>query len=197
MTIWTLSAQEVDENKSHKVKFGIKLGVNLANVTETPAPTNASTSNLLGFNGGVFSTIKLVRNFAIQPELLYSQMGSKVSYNDYIGDNKKLLMTYVNVSMLAKFHPCKPFALLAGPQIGFLNSATSQLAITNGPSNDFSRLVKKNDFSAILGTEFKLSDILFLSARYQIGMANVSNSTDGGTDKNNCFTFTIDLLLSY
>ena len=195
ITVISVSAQKTEGTNNSRVKFGIKLGVNLANITETPTPTNVSTSSLLGFTGGLFSTIRLDSNFAIQPEFSYSQMGATVSGNTYTGDKQKLLLTYLNVPILVKYYPIKPLALVLGPQIGFLNSASNNSSNGISSGNDISSTLKKNDFSGILGAEVNLSDILFLSARYQIGLANVSNSTDGTTDKNSGFTFTIDLLL--
>jgi len=195
IAVISVSAQKTEGANSSRVKFGIKLGVNLANITETPMPTNISTSSLLGFTGGIYSTIRLDSNFAIQPEFSYSQMGATVTGGSFFGDKQKLLLTYLNVPVLVKFYPIKPLALVLGPQIGFLNSASSNSSNGISSGNDISSTLKKNDFSAIVGAEVNLSDILFLSARYQIGLANVSNSTDGTTDKNNGFSFTLDLLL--
>ena len=197
LIVLKISAQDTLVNKGLKLKYGIKGGINIANVTETPSPT-VETKSLIGINAGFFATIPIDTNFAIQPEFNYSQMGATVSGNAFSGGDLKLILSYFNVPLLAKYYPAKSIALLAGPQIGFLNSAITKSAnsLSLSPSNDFSSHVKKLDFSAVFGAELFFSDILYLSGRYQLGLANVSSSTDGVTDKNNGFTITLNLIIS-
>lgn len=59
-----------------QTKFGIRLGVNTSNVTEKDkSGTEANTQNVAGVVVGLTAQITLVKNFYVQPALLYSRKG--------------------------------------------------------------------------------------------------------------------------
>lgn len=198
ITSWSVSAQDTDKRSSYKLKYGIKGGINIANVDESPTP-KVDTKNLIGITGGVFITIPIDSNFSIQPELLYSQMGATVSASALYGGDQKLVLSYIDLPILAKYDLSKSIGLYAGPQIGYLNSAVIKSAnsLSFYPNNDFSSHVKKIDVRAIIGVDVYFSEVMYLSGRYQLGLMNASSSTDGVTDKNNAFTITLNFPLSH
>src|SRR5690349_11177041 len=60
-------------------KFGIKGGVNLTNLYVN----DVKDENMkVGFNAGVFAKVPMSRVVSLQPELLYSQKGSKITYDN-------------------------------------------------------------------------------------------------------------------
>ena len=81
------------------------------------------TSTRTGLNVGGFASIPFNARFAFQPEVLYSQQGSKASED---GFEATLKLDYVNVPLLAKINLSSgqnPVSLLVGPQIGFRTGA--------------------------------------------------------------------------
>ena len=198
ITAWSLSAQGIDKPKRYRLKYGIMGGVNFANVEESPTP-KVETKNLIGINAGAFVTIPFDSTFSIQPELLFSQMGATVSSNAFYNGDERLVLSYIDLPILGKYYVSKSVGIFAGPQIGYLNSAIVKSANSTSlyPSNDFSSHVKKFDFRAIIGAEVYFSEVMYLSGRYQLGLMNASNSTDGVTDKNKAFTITLNFVLSH
>ena len=56
------------------VKFGVKGGMNLANIVGDDA---GDANNYVGFNAGFFVEIPITNKLTFQPELIYSAQGSK------------------------------------------------------------------------------------------------------------------------
>ncbi len=198
ITSVNISAQVNVKSKTDKLKYGIKVGVNFANVEESPTPT-INIKQSIGITGGAFVTIPIDSNFSIQPEILYSQMGATISNGSIYNREAKLVLSYIDVPILAKYDFTKSFGIYGGPQIGFLNSAVfkSPDSMTDYPNTDFSKNVKKLDLRAIVGADLHFSEVMYLSGRFQLGLVNVSSSTNGVTDKNNAITLTLNIMLSY
>lgn len=176
------------KNEKNELSFGIKAGINLANQTAKASGLTISTSSLLGITGGAFVNLPVSDGgFAIQPEVLYSMMGSKISFG---GQSSTAELGYISVPVLAKYNIDKPgFGVYVGPQIGFLMSAKDK---TGSTSTDSKSDYKSTDFSAVVGLEYSLDMGINASARYQIGLSNIAKETSNGESlKNNAFTFTI------
>lgn len=60
---------------AQSLKFGVKAGVNFSNYSGTGVNTDALTS----FHAGLVTEIKVFKNFAIQPELMYSTQGASLN----------------------------------------------------------------------------------------------------------------------
>lgn len=172
--------------------FGIKAGLNVANVTIKSEGLTITPSSLIGATGGLFANIPVgTGGFGIQPELLYSMMGFKLS-SSASGSNVDLTrnLNYLSIPILAKYNIDKPgFGVYLGPQIGFLMSAKDK---SGSISEDVKEQVKSTDVSAIVGLEYGLDMGVNFSARYQIGLSNIEkNPASGESAKNNAFTFTV------
>jgi opacity protein-like surface antigen len=147
---------------SQSVKFGIKAGLNYANVTGSEIKTEAITS----YHAGLVSEIKLTDGIAIQPELLYSTQGA--TYKNAIEDFKNEL-GYITIPILLKINLYENLSLEIGPQAGFLLSEKNKF-VTN-KSNTF-------DFAANAGLGLKVTDSLFLQARYGLGLTEIKTDSD-------------------
>ncbi|AWG20132.1 hypothetical protein FFWV33_00655 [Flavobacterium faecale] len=150
---------------AQKIKFGIKGGLNFANIS---GDNTKDASTVTAFNFGVLSEIPLSDKFSFQPELLYSGQG--YSLND-----KTIALGYLNVPLMGKYYVSKGFSVEAGPQIGYLLSAKNE-------SLDIKNSLKTVDFGVNFGLGYKLENGLNFGARYNMGVSNI-NKSDYSADK--------------
>jgi len=163
----------------------------------------------LGIAIGAFAEVPLTKSFFFQPELAYSQKGTKFSGNGYVYSYKveeKIIMQtdYINLSTLAKFYlsdgKTKPY-LIAGPGVGYLvRSKMKVVATVAGESESDSEKMeglKKFDANIIMGAGFIISS-LKLDIRYQLGLAQVFDNENGSgyEMKNGGFTFNLVYMLN-
>ena len=189
--IANISYAQVNVKSPLKTRFGIKAGINLANVTIKSSGLTLSPSSLVAPVGGLYVTLPIgVGGFQIQPELLYSGQGYKVDKVDGT-DGGKGNNNYFVVPVLAKYAiASSAFAFYAGPQFGYLLSAKE--TPTGESSTDVKANYKSTDISSVFGIEYNLPIGLNLSARYQLGMTNVAKDVAADESfKNKSFTFTL------
>lgn len=145
-------------------EFGLKAGVNFANLHDN---SYSSTDPRTSFYLGGLMHVHLSREFALQPELMYSGQGAK-----YGGNVTKL--NYINVPVLVQYMFGDGFRVQTGPQIGFLTNAKSKNA---GVETDISGQVKKTDVAWSFGGGYLSHAGLGVDVRYNLGLGNVSKSS--------------------
>lgn len=192
-----VSAQQ-DPDKAHKPlrtemstqpRFGLKAGVNLASLEidddsqSNPLNTNSKT----GFHGGVFVNLPLGGIFAVQPEVVFSTQGSKVSGSVVVPPSTTVPFRdewdfyYLNVPVMLQAKLTSGLFLEAGPQVGFL------LKAENDAGDDLKDEMKKTDFGAGAGIGYLSRIGLGINARYTMGFSNIledNSSGDEGKYKN-------------
>jgi len=136
------------------LKFGLKAGVNYSNYTGTGVNTDAITN----FHAGLVSEIKVFKNFALQPELLYSSQGASLNS---LGTQFKNELGYISIPVLAKFYLTDNFSFELGPQASFLLNERNNFSLQD--SNTF-------DFAVAGGLSYKLGKHFFIQGRYGIGL---------------------------
>jgi hypothetical protein len=184
ITVMGLYAQEASRsNTTNGFHFGVRAGVNLANIIKTN-DNNFSTQLKPGFNAGAFIELPIVNGFSVQPELQFAQKGYKTSGSSVLfgAYDYNVTTNYVEVPLLAKFSPSKSFAIVVGPQYSFLTSTKSNF--TSGSTsyqqqvqNDNNNL-KKNILGGVVGIEAGASNIVF-AARYNLDFQE--NNGDGSS----------------
>ncbi len=164
--------------------FGVRAGVNISNVKIKSQGFSVMPTANAGINAGIFVNFPIALNVSIQPELAYSGMGFKVSSS---GIDSTESTGYIVLPLLVRVKiPTTGLSFFAGPQYGVLISAKDK---TGGESTDVKDAYKTGDFSAIAGLEYSLKFGLFLSARYQAGLSNVSKGDfEDVTEKNSSVT---------
>lgn len=187
-TLIMLVAVSVSSNA--QTKFGLKAGINIANVT---GDLEGSDSRMAPYFG-VFANFALSEKVVFQPELLYSMKGDKDSYTEnYEGVNvnveKVAKFDYLDIPLMFKFKPGGGFNLLAGPQIGLLLSAkikteASAQGISASEEEDIKEYMKGVDFGLGFGLGYEFDFGLGIDARYNLGLSNVSDES-GVEVKNN------------
>jgi opacity protein-like surface antigen len=200
-----LAAVNFSATAQEAMKFGVKAGVNFA--TFGGDANNAESRT--GFHAGAVAEFKLSENFSIQPELLYSQMGSKTneSVNEFGVNFREEVSNkydYISLPILAKYYIIKGLSIEAGPQIGFLVSAKGELDRTvNGESISTSADVKDStksiDFGLAGGLAYDLPVGLFFQARYYAGISNIADEegSDNGDSDFEVKNMAIQLSIGY
>ncbi len=140
-----------------QVALGLKAGANISTFDDKEA------DNITAFHGGAFALFKLTK-FGIQPELLFSQQGSKV--NDF-----DLKTSYVTIPVMLKLYLIGGLNLQAGPQFGFLTKAELE-------NQNYKDAFKSSDLSANVGLGWDLPFGLTVDARYNIGLSDVGDDDD-------------------
>ncbi|HVX51603.1 MAG TPA: porin family protein [Chitinophagaceae bacterium] len=163
--------------------FGVRAGVNIANVNIKTQGLSIKPGAVAGINAGIFLNFHLAPQVSLQPELAYSGMGYKVNVSGITGTETT---SYLTLPVLLKVKiPASGLGIYAGPQAGILLSAKDK---SQGETQDAGNNYKSTDFAGVAGLEYSFKLGLFFSARYQFSLANVASTNQGqsASVKNNC-----------
>lgn len=147
---------------SQGVSFGVKAGVNVADVRASGSGVTSSPDPLVGIHGGVYLTAMFSQHIGLQPELLYSGEGYKS------GD--KVHLNYISIPILFRFNVNSLLSFHVGPQFGILASAKDQ----DGTS--VKDAFKSSNLGAAFGGIVDLPMGLNFTARYVIGFSDINNA---------------------
>lgn len=180
------------------MKFGVKGGLNLSNVTGDGNP-----SMKVGIHFGGFMEYKVSEKFVIQPELLFSTQGAKFEYSDSFegesySENSNYKLSYLNIPIMAKYYVSEKFSLEAGPQIGFLLSAKNDFdysetfggeTFSESGEVDIKEFLNSTDFGINFGAGYDLNEKMSLGFRYNLGLTDIEKDLDPGASgsKNSVF----------
>ncbi len=153
------------------VQFGLKAGVNLADLKDDALADNAIDKRT-GYHFGGLAHIHISRNFAIQPEVVYSAQGAEYKVQAYSGTNK---LNYINVPVLAQYMFSNGLRIQTGPQVSFLTSAKFKPDASD-TEIDIENSLDNADFAWSFGAGYLLPVGLGLDARYNLGINNVRNN---------------------
>lgn len=155
-----------------QLAIGIKAGPNFANI-DTKATAGENYRNRAGFHGGAFLLIKAAK-IGIQPEVIFSQQGSKVEIDS---KNFESNFSYVNIPIILKLYTVAGINIQAGPQFGFITNAETPIQDQLNPGSyevrDVKDKMKSSDFSLALGLGWDLPFGLTLDARYNLGLSKI------------------------
>ena len=164
---------------AQNVHFGLKAGLNIASVNEKDGDNYNSKAS---FHVGALAHIHVTTHFAVQPEIMYSGQGGKITV---AGDDYKLKLNYINVPVLAQYMTGGGFRLQTGPQIGFLTTAKVEVG---SDETDVKDSFKSTDFSWVFGAGFITSSGFGVDARYNLGLSDISEDNSSKV-KNSVFQF--------
>lgn len=176
---------------SYAQQFGMKAGANISSISDDGYDDAKSK---LGFYGGLFVNAPLSEHFSIQPEVIYSQLGSEVKRNyTALGNtasiNGKLNLEYITVPVMLQFKATPQFYFEAGPEFGYLISAKQkgEVTLNNNVVSSGSTDVKDNfnnfNVGAALGLGFDVTKNFGINARYVAGFTDINKN--GETSLNN------------
>ena len=161
--------------------YGLRGGVNLANLS---ADDDEGLSTRTGIFFGGFGEFGVTEKIAIQPEILYSQQGSKYEDSESGGEffDGQFKFDYLNVPVMAKFYVSDGFFVEAGPQIGILLSAKDEYDTPFSGEDDIKDFVSSTDFGGNLGLGYQTEMGLNFNARYNFGLSSIDDFE--GVDEN-------------
>ena len=168
----------ITNSNAQIVKFGVKGGVNFANLDGGPEGIDYKSKT--GFHAGAVAEIKILPNFAIQPEAMFSSQGA-ASDVDGVDDFN---LDYISVPVMAKFYLVTDrLSIEAGPQFSFLVDDSSKAFDEAGEINE-GYDPKSFDFAVAGGLGLNIAGGLFAQARYTVGLTEISRRADA---KNSVF----------
>ena len=150
------------------VNVGIKGGLNLYTINND---NNSNYDTKAGFHAGLIGHIHLARQFALQPELVYSVQGAKYTVT---GVDTKLNLGYINLPVMFQYMFDNGFRLQAGPQVGFLINAKVE---TNNSKTDVKDNFKTVDFALGAGVGYVSLSGFGVDARYNLGLSDISENS--------------------
>jgi hypothetical protein len=162
-------------------KIGIKGG---ANVTKVDGKA-FSDEFKYGYHLGGFVTIGLGGRLGIQPEVLFNQYQTRTDssfrnvYENATNTStyQDVKLNYLSIPLMINYKLGNILTLQAGPQYGILLDQNKNL-LENGK-----QAFKEGDFSLAGGAQLNITKIR-LSARYFVGLTNVSDIGDQNKWKN-------------
>ena len=165
-----------------ELAVGIKGGPNFAKIN-TEASATENYKSRTGFHAGAFVLIKATK-IGVQPELIFSQQGSKVRINDQDYESN---FSYINIPVMIKLYTVAGINIQAGPQFGFVNSA--EAPVVSGATSstwtveDVKDRTKKSDLTLGLGLGWDLPFGLTLDARYNLGLSKIYENAPSSQTK--------------
>lgn len=149
-------------------RFNLKGGANLFILRSANDKTKDYSYGRAGFVFGAGYELPLAKNFTVQPELNYSFQTAR---EEYFGGVMRL--SYTQVPLMFRYHlPEVPFALYAGPQVSFLNTAKTKP--DGGKESSIKGELNQTDFGLAFGiARVPLASGLTVDARAYLGVMNV------------------------
>jgi len=118
-----------------------------------------------GFAAGIYYSIGLSDTFSIQPEILYSQMGSEFS-------DSELELDYISVPILLKFGGNRgEWAIFAGPQFDYLLSAEYD---GEDKKDEFAEF----DFAATIGWDYWFTKNFGMYFKFNYGFTDIDEAEE-------------------
>ncbi|MDQ3191742.1 MAG: PorT family protein [Bacteroidota bacterium] len=156
----------IQNSYGQQLRIGIKGGHNLSHfkIESTNYSINHSK---VGYHVGIFSNIKLISWFCVQPELLFNKKGHSGEYFDYHLD-------YIDLPLLLVLNFKSKYNVHFGPYASFLANEGIVSEIP-GLGTDLNRnSFKKLDYGFTAGTGFDFK-LISLGIRYNWGVVSIIN----------------------
>ena len=165
--------------------FGLKAGLNVADLTGADAPVN--TDPRLGFSGGLMADVPITPMFSVRPEVLYSQKGVSSSTNDVT-----LAVDYIEIPVLvAATIPATETGLMLGAYVGPALGVKVRESLNGfGGLPNADNVFKSTDLGAAFGVTVGAGPFM-IDGRYTVGLQDAidSNVFNNNNARNAVFSF--------
>jgi hypothetical protein len=153
-------------------QFGIKAGLNFANVSKAADINNSSKS---GFHAGVFLAPPSKKILSYRSEYIYSRQGYNYKTETNTGN---VNLDYIQTSQLMSINISKYFSLLFGAQSSYLISANVDSSNNSGSGSEkkIMDLYNRIDYGYAVGAEVHPFMGLTIGAKYNVSLAKIYKS---------------------
>ncbi len=167
-----------------QARFGVKGGLNFSQLYVRDVSVE-DQSMKVGLHGGLWAKVPMGKFFALQPELLYTNNGSRVAYrtSSAVGVQGRELrynLNYIQLPVLASA-TIGPISIQAGPYASYLiganikelevDNAIDPMMVADLDENDFHRV----DYGLAGGIAVDIKGFQ-VGGRYNFGLREISNS---------------------
>jgi len=167
------------------MQFGVKVGLNLANVSTDPEPEGVSFDAVTKFGVGGIMLYPLSEVLDLQVEAMYLLKGSKAEF-DFFGTvfESELNLAYLSVPVMVRYNlgseDTSPY-IVVGPEFGFLLSAKVKVDdIEEDLKDDFKSLDLGLNIGAGVSMDMGTTP-MFVEVRYSLGLSNIEDNDDSTT----------------
>ncbi|MDE3214609.1 MAG: PorT family protein [Bacteroidota bacterium] len=162
---------------SQKIDFGLNGGLNISTLHINDQSTVNSKAAI---NLGFFFRLNTGHDWAISPALNFSMEGAKVIDP---GNNVVYRLNYLNIPVLLQYQITRGLRLEGGPQMGFLLGAKAKTGSIITPASE----INSTAFSLPFGVSYTGKNRIGFDARYNFGLSNLDNNTNGPIIQSNVF----------
>jgi hypothetical protein len=190
------------------MSLGVKAGINYGGTGTSDAEYAKHFTGVISPYFGLVAEYKLAESFFVQPELTYHATG--FNRDETITANHPLLgdfnvdidvagrLQYLTLPIMAKYYIMDGLSLEAGPYVGFLlGTKISGTVVKHLPEigggdqteeygeadqDDFKKGYTSTDIGMGFGATYALESGLFVSARYNMGLTDISVDKDDLSD---------------
>lgn len=207
-----ISAQEKEQPVAitpSSVRFGIKAGFNGSTFSRGErSEVDNSEKIKAGSHIGVFANIPLAEKFSIQPELLFSQLGSKTEdifiHNSENSSTKheytyKTNLNYLTLPVMIQYNILPQLYVEAGPEFGLLLGGkingdgrsevifegTTTTGTESFSENITMKLYNKFNFGIGIGAGYYFTQNFGVTARFTAGITGIFKNDYGSKVRNN------------
>ncbi|MCK4413035.1 MAG: PorT family protein [Candidatus Eisenbacteria sp.] len=200
-----VAAPAMGQMVEKQIYFGIKGGVNMANLSVDPEPDEDFKSRM-GIVGGASLSFVISPGMTLDTDFLLVQRGAKVDEKEVEAEDglyslkNEIKLSYLSINPMFRFtvqnEGMAPY-FMAGPEISFLLSANAEgeerIEYHDGEveveewDEDIKDYVKSTDFGLNFGAGLQFpsgNSSIFFEARYYLGLSDISDdSGDEDDDK--------------
>ena len=156
------------------ISYGVKAGVNLADLSFDPAGP-ASVDPRPGPQAGIFVTLPVRGWLGVQSEAIYTVKGASVRSNDISSD---LILDYLEVPLLVRVNLARRWHVVAGPALGVRLRARSRTSFRGSTEEiDLANEVERRDLGVAAGAGLEVGRWI-VDARYTYGLSDVDADTE-------------------
>ena len=174
------------------IKYGIKVGTNIANIssTQNDGASPIDNSAQIGVAGGFYMEIPINDKWYLNPELIYVQKGASFTYDfthnypvnekDEYTTTNTLKLAYVEISPTISYKASQKLALNFGPSVAFLiqvDSTFTEKLTSVAPSSTTSKATlyesESLDVGLNLGVSYYLTENFVLESKVNTGFMSI------------------------
>lgn len=158
-------AQEMGTADEDKAQYGIKAGINFAELWGRDALPESDRK--VGYSLGAYASYKLSKELKLQPEMIWSLQGENSK------ESGRYKISYINIPVMLKWIEGKFYSEI-GPQLGLLTINTAKSVPEELQLENFETF----DFSINVGLGYKLAEDWTIGLRYSQGLKNIAEGRD-------------------